>query len=56
MKIAVVNGPNLNLLGLREPHLYGHQTYDGLCQLLQEEAKKKGFPVCLSYKRRTDGV
>lgn len=28
MKIAIVNGPNLNLLGIREPHLYGNQSFE----------------------------
>ena len=55
MKIAVINGPNLNLLGLREPHLYGNQTYDGLCQLLQEEAKQKGLDLEI-YQSNHEGA
>lgn len=55
MKIAVINGPNLNLLGLREPHLYGYQTYNGLCQLLQEEAKKKGLDLEI-YQSNHEGA
>lgn len=39
MKIAVINGPNLNLLGLREPELYGYLTYEALCEKLDEKAK-----------------
>ncbi len=36
MKILVINGPNINLLGLREPDIYGKQTYGELLALLEE--------------------
>lgn len=39
MKIAVINGPNLNFLGIREPHIYGSETLASLEQSLQQEAK-----------------
>ena len=37
MKILVINGPNLNLLGLREPDLYGKQDYNALCDMIREK-------------------
>ncbi len=39
MKILVLNGPNLNFLGIREKEIYGNQDYDYLLQLLKEKAK-----------------
>ncbi len=38
MKILILNGPNLNLLGLREPEIYGNQTYEDLCKLIETHA------------------
>ena len=41
MKIAVMNGPNLNFLGIRDPHIYGNQTLDGLQNQLTTYANTK---------------
>lgn len=38
MKILVLNGPNLNLLGVREPEIYGNLSYSDLCQLIKAHA------------------
>ena len=43
MKILVINGPNLNLLGMREPSVYGAATYHDLEQLVADTAKAEGF-------------
>lgn len=40
MKILVINGPNINLLGIREPKIYGHETYEDLLALLRETAQR----------------
>lgn len=45
MKILVINGPNLNMLGLREPALYGAQTFEALQQLVRSEAARLGVEV-----------
>ena len=45
MKILVLNGPNLNFLGIREPEIYGKQTYQDLLDMLNEKAEKDGFEL-----------
>ena len=43
MKIQIINGPNLNMLGVREPEIYGSMTLDGMNEILTTEAKKIGI-------------
>ena len=38
MKILVINGPNINFLGIREPDIYGHKTYQDLLLLIEQTA------------------
>ena len=47
MKILVINGPNLNMLGVREPDIYGKNTYADLCDLITDYAAQKGVEVKL---------
>ena len=44
-KVLVLNGPNLNLLGFREPEIYGKQTYSDLCNLIEAHAAEIGAEV-----------
>ncbi len=44
-RYLVINGPNLNMLGIREPDIYGNRTYDDLCTYISEAAEKMGAEV-----------
>ena len=43
--VYVLNGPNLNLLGLREPDIYGHETLDDIAAMLEDRAQALGIEV-----------
>jgi 3-dehydroquinate dehydratase-2 len=45
MKILVINGPNINMLGIREPNIYGKQTFSDLLALLERTAEANGITV-----------
>lgn len=45
MKILVINGPNINLLGVREKSIYGGDTYEDLKKLIEEVAKENNIVV-----------
>ncbi len=55
MKILVINGPNLNMLGIREPQIYGSNTYDDLCGLITDYASQKGIEVKL-FQSNSEGA
>ena len=48
MKILVLNGPNLNMLGIREPGIYGSSTYDDLVSKIVNYCSEKGIDVVCS--------
>lgn len=71
MNILVINGPNLNMLGIREPALYGSGTYDALCEKIEAYCLDKNMKVTFfqsnhegalvdriqeAYRDGTDGI
>ena len=54
MKILVINGPNLNMLGIREPAIYGRETYESLCRKIRDHAEERGIEVTL-YQSNHEG-
>lgn len=57
MRILVINGPNINLLGIRERDIYGAQTYESLLQLIQACAKRLNVEVtCVQSNSEGDIV
>ena len=45
MKICVINGPNINFLGIREPDIYGRETYESLLEKIKTHCDKNGIEV-----------
>ena len=45
LKLLVINGPNLNFLGIREPEIYGKSTYQDLCNLILSKADELNFDL-----------
>ena len=45
MRLLVINGPNINLLGLREPNIYGKKTYNDLLKVIESEEKNLGIKI-----------
>lgn len=54
MKILVINGPNINMLGIREPDIYGKENYETLCEKIENHAYKIGVEVKI-YQSNHEG-
>ncbi|MBE6039140.1 MAG: type II 3-dehydroquinate dehydratase [Anaerofustis stercorihominis] len=54
MNILVLNGPNINMLGIREPGIYGKEDYNFLCETVTNYAKEKGVNIEL-YQSNHEG-
>ena len=54
MRILIINGPNINLLGIREPAIYGRTTYADLCAMIRNYAADKGVEIAL-YQSNHEG-
>ena len=55
MKILVINGPNINMLGIREPDVYGKTTYAELCAFIEEKCKSAGVD-CELFQSNHEGA
>lgn len=53
-KIFVINGPNINMLGIREPEHYGKESYKDLISMLEEHSKKHGYEL-VTYQSNHEG-
>jgi len=54
MKLLVINGPNLNMLGIREPGIYGDQSFDALCAFIRNAVAEVGAE-CELYQSNHEG-
>ena len=56
MKALVINGPNLNMLGVREPDIYGRQTYDDLVAICKKAGAELGFDTVEVFQSNHEGA
>lgn len=55
MKVLVINGPNLNFLGIREKGIYGSESYEGLVECLKQKAEQDGIELEL-FQDNSEGA
>ncbi|MBE6469953.1 MAG: type II 3-dehydroquinate dehydratase [Coriobacteriaceae bacterium] len=56
MKALIINGPNLNMLGVREPGIYGHETYEDLVALCERVGAEAGFAEVACFQSNHEGA
>lgn len=54
-RVLVINGPNINMLGIREPAIYGRDTYQTMLKLCQDAAEEAGFTECTCFQSNHEG-
>ena len=54
-KLLIINGPNINMLGIREPGIYGDQNYHNLIEIIEETCKKNGL-FCECFQSNHEGA
>ena len=55
MKLYIINGPNLNMLGIREPEKYGSESYGALCEIIKAHCDKRGVETVF-YQSNHEGA
>ena len=56
MNIAIINGPNINMLGIREPDIYGKDTYQDLLSIIDTHSKTKNINITVSQSNHEGAI
>ena len=56
LRLLVINGPNINMLGIREPSVYGKQDFSALLELCKQTARNVGFADCRCFQSNHEGA
>lgn len=54
-RVLVINGPNINMLGIREPEIYGNDSYRSMLKLCHDAAEEAGFAECTCFQSNHEG-
>ena len=55
LRVLVINGPNINMLGIREPDIYGHDSYRAMLSICHDSALEAGFADCTCFQSNHEG-